>query len=254
MVVGALALWGIATRLRLDEAAVQQVRDRARIEKLAHQAPPAAGVGCERARLEAYLEAFSEPSMEDIETAAAATTCLERLADPRSVAPLLELARSGGDGVRPGSDELWLGWESGRVASTLARMGDGVVQEIVGALDDPDAGVRGTAALALVRRASPWAVAALARGVYDPEAGAREAVASVLPELIASGTLSVGRSFELLRRLATDASPHARRGAAAALLLFKGRPARRLASVLSRDPDPGVREAALAARGRLRRR
>jgi hypothetical protein len=243
-VLGTLSLWRQLTALRLDQAALQRLQAEARLAQLAAQQASQAPATCDASRLRAFLEAFRAPPLDAPEEADTAAACLERLSDPASVAPLFDVVRQARASPSEGVAGPLPTFESGRVARTLARMNDAVVVEIAGALDDPDADVRRTASLALVRKASPRSLAALSRAVYDPEPGTREAVASVFRELVASQGLPVQRSFELLCHLARDENPGTRRSAAYALALFRGREARRLGDRLARDRDPDVRAAA----------
>lgn len=242
--VGGIGAWRTATKPRFSQLAVERVQTQVKAELLATRQVPADG--CERSRLPEYLHAFAHPYEVAAETAAAATTCLEDLADPASVEPLLALVRMDGPGEDESVWEALQSYRSPRVAATLARMGEPVVGELAGALDDAESGVSGTAARALALGGSERAIAALGAAVYDPETGPRQAVAAVLPELIATGRLSPEKALILVERLAGDRSALTRRLAVGGLALLRGRAARRLAERLATDPDPDVRAAALA--------
>ncbi|HNX48526.1 MAG TPA: protein kinase [Thermoanaerobaculaceae bacterium] len=246
VVLGAAAVWRSVTGLRLDQDEVEQVRLRVQAEQLVHRRP--AGISCNRALLSTYVQAFGQPETVDPETAETAAACLETLADPACVGLLLDQVRSQLEGEEPnerGEDEI--SWRGRRVAAVLARMGDGVVDAVSRGLSGGAADVRGTAALALAMRGSERSITALGGGAYDPDPPVRRAVARVLPELVASRVLPVDRAFGLMERLAGDATPDTRRHAAAALHLFSGGAARRLAERLANDADPGVRSTASAA-------
>lgn len=245
LLVGLGAAWRAFTAPRFDAAALHRVRTRVQIALLSHRRE--APGDCDRTAVEGYLRTFAHPSEVDPAAAENAAACLERLAEPRTVEPLLALARCV-------ADEDAVPWEAlrsyrgERVAATLARMGDRVVAEVANALDDPDPAVRRTAARALAWRGSEAAVAALASSAYDPEGGPREAVAAVLPELLAAGQLSPAKGLALVERLAADTSPVTRRLAVDGLALLEGAGPRRLARRLAEDADPEVRAAARALR------
>ena len=243
LLLGAVGVWRSVTGLGLDLQQVEQVRLGVSIAQLVHRQP--AGISCDRALLSSYVLAYGQPYTVDPETAETAAACLEKLADPASVALLLDQLRIAPEDEE--SDEAADGevsWRGRRVAALLARLGDGVVGEVSRGVSDPTADVSGTAALALAVRGSERSVSALAGCAFDPDPQVRRSVARVLPELVASQVLPVERAFALVERLAGDHAPATRRYAAEALRLFGGRAAHRLAERLARDPDPGVRAAA----------
>ncbi|HPC82382.1 MAG TPA: protein kinase [Thermoanaerobaculaceae bacterium] len=244
LVVAAAAVWQTHALPRFDAEALERVRAGVQVALLSRH--DAVRGECDRAALDGYVRTFAHPYEADAATAALAAACLERLADPRSVEPLLVLARRSEDPGEPPWEAL-RSYRGERVAATLARMSEPVVGEVAHALDDPDPAVRGTAARALAWGGSEPALAALESSVYDPEEGPRQAVASVLPAMFASPHMTAEKALALVERLAGDASPVTRRLAAEALAVLDGAGARRLARRLAADPDPEVRA---AARGR----
>lgn len=245
LVVTAAAVWRAYSMPRFDAAALEKVRTGIQVALLSNRA--AAGGDCDRAAVDSYVRTFARPYEVDPATAESATACLERLAEPRSVEPLLALVRLLDDGDEAPWEAL-RSYRGERVAATLARMGDRVVGEVADALDDPDPAVRGTAARALAWRGSEQALAALTSSAYDPEVGPRQAVAAVLPEMLAGERMSPEKGFALVERLAADASPVTRRLAVDGLDLLEGAGPRRLAGRLAEDADPEVRAAARALR------
>lgn len=243
---GAVGMWRAYSLPRLEAAALERVRSGVRVALLTHHRVSVAD--CDRSDANEYVRTFARPYEVDSSTAETAAACLERLAEPRTVEPLLALVRASGDEEEAAPWEALRSYRGERVAATLARMGDRVVDEIAGALDDPEPAVRGTAARALAWSGSEKALAALLASAYDPEAGPRQAVASVLPEALASERMPAERGFALVERLAADSSPITRRLAVDGLVLFEGAAPRRLARRLADDPDPDVREAAKSLR------
>lgn len=246
VMVGAIGAWRAVTQPQLRQPVVERVRAQVSAEMLAAREIPAGG--CDRARMTEYVQAFARPYEVAPEIATGAAACLESLAEPASVEPLLGLLRTGSRDDDESPWEALHSYRSTRVAATLARMGDPVVGELADALDDAEPGVRITAARALALGGSARASAALSAAVYDPESGTREAVAAVLPELIVAGWLSPRQAFDLVERLASDPTARTRRHAVGGLALLGGRSARRLVGRLTTDPDPEVRAAALALR------
>jgi hypothetical protein len=189
------------------------------------------------------------------------------LADPRSVEPVLELVRAppagsiGPEtpesqiGIRIGADRRQVmdmvrsamsgGLDTeGMVQSLLARMGDPVVDTLVGFLHDPDDTVREVTAGALALAGTERSVAAVAGRSADPDPLLRRAVARQISNLAISDRLELDDAFRIAETMALDDDPAVRRIVADQIGIFAGSKVRQLARRMARDSDPRVREAA----------
>ncbi len=242
-------------RLDPDKAQARKARN---LAVLLVPAQMATSGPCDPNRLDAYIHDFTEFTDRPGDVARA-IYCLQKLADPRAVPPVLDMVRP-----RPptGQPDLGIGSDSRAVrravtaalagglpipelvASTLAQLGDAAVPALEDALSDRDAGVRAAAAAALALRASQASTDALRRATGDSNADVRAAVAEALPILCVSAPISLEESFGLVEGLAEDPDARVRAAAARGLSVFAGARPRRLLDKLARDEDARVREAA----------
>lgn len=243
--------------LRLDPREAKLVRDRS-MAVLLVPAQLARPGPCDPARLADYLRDFAAAT-DRPDDVGRAIHCLQELADPRSVAPVLDMVRPAPAPDRPdlgiGTDVRALRRAVTRsltgglplpelVASTLARIGDVAVPELERALADRDPAVRAAAAHALALNGSEEAIAALLRAASTGGPGTRAAVAGALPVAAVGTSLGLDEAFALAEELAADSEPAVRAAAAGSLRVFAGSRPRRLLERLARDDDPAVREAA----------
>ena len=243
--------------LRLDPAQAQARRAR-NLAVLLVPVQMAKPGPCDPKRLDTYLHDFTEISGRPGDLGRA-IHCLQVLADPRAVAPVLDMVRppppSGQPELGIGSDPRMIrravtaAMTGGLpipelVASTLARIGDPAVPGLEQALSDHDDAVRSAAAMALALGGSEASVDAIRRAAGNHAADVRVAVAEALPILVVGGHISLEDGFGLAEGFAGDSDPHVRAAAARGLRIFAGARARRLLEKLAGDDDQGVREAA----------
>jgi WD40 repeat protein len=216
---------------------------------------------CDRERLPQYLDDYTTPT-DSLKDWSAANHCLVVLADPRSVAPLLETVREKQQrpppitGIQIGADRRQVmdqvrramsgGLETERaVQSLLARMGRPVVISLTGFLDDPIPEVRDAAGGALALAGTEDSIAALVSRVNDRDAIVRRAVSKQVQNLAISDHLDIEEAFEIAMEMATDEDPEVRLAIAERLGIFSGARPRALARQLLADSNPEVATAAL---------
>ncbi len=243
--------------LRLDSAQTQarRARNMAVLLVPVQMAKPGP---CDPGRLDIYIRDFTDIAGRPGDIGRA-VYCLQELADPRAVPPVLDMVRP-----PPADDQPDLGIGSDPrairravtaamtgglpipelVASTLARLGDPAVPALEKALSDRNGEVRSAAAAALALGASAASDDALRRAAESPAPEVRLAVAEALPIAVVAGPITVDEGFGLAERFAGDPDPHVRAAAARGLRFFAGARARLLLEKLAGDDDQGVRAAA----------
>jgi WD40 repeat protein/serine/threonine protein kinase len=247
-------------QLHLDSRAARELR----AENLTVLLAPAATTRrapCDRSKLAMYVEDFTGPT-DSLADWSAASHCLAELADPRSVAPLLDVVRQPKDrpppitGIQIGADRKQVLDQVRRamsggldtddaVQSLLARMGSPVVPTLVEFLDEPDPEVRNAAAGALVLAGTDDSIRALVARAQDPNERVRLAVARQVANLAISDKLELAEAFKLAELMARDGDPSVRLAIAERLGIFDGARPRALARRLAEDSDPQVAGAAL---------
>jgi WD40 repeat protein/serine/threonine protein kinase len=219
-------------------------------------------VECNPKQLDKYLEDFTQFT-DNVGDWRAANYCIEKLSDPRSVAPILSMVRPKPEETSPGLEGFTgIGSDpkkildsvhqamSGGVApkgaaqSMLARLDDSTNGELRKALSDDDPEVRAVAAGALALRGSDASVELLLDLLHSPNVEIRRAVSTRLPTITTSGKLDRMAAFAVLEEAARDDDPRVRLNVVRCLNLFDGTWPRALVEQLADDSDATVREAA----------
>jgi WD40 repeat protein/serine/threonine protein kinase len=241
-----------------------QVKERRAIETIVLVAPQKMGtpVECDRKLLDRYLQDFTQFT-DNVGDWRAANYCIEKLSDPRSVAPILNMVRPKPEETSPdlegftniGSDpkkildsvhQAMSGGVNPKDAarSMLARLDDSTNDELRKALSDDDPEVRAVAAGALALRGSEESVELLLNLLHSPDTNVRRAISARLPTITTSGELDRMAAFAVLDDMAGDDDPRVRLNVVRCLELFDGSWPQSLIEQLAEDEDATVREAA----------